>query len=146
MEKKFVFENIFGILIAIVIVVGIAFGVAAVAMHKLDEVVRETADSIYVRGYNIFPPDSTDSKIIVYNQPKTHDGVVTHKKKIIHHRGVHGKGGHTVVRYDVAIEFNGKTVRYNSRHLYDKYEKGNTVKVKESWYNGKCGRYQIDIL
>jgi hypothetical protein len=88
----------------------------------------------------------TDSKIVVYNQPKIHDGVVTHKERTRHFRGVVGKGGHWVTRYNITIEYNGKTIRYNDRYLYEKYEKGSQVKVKESWYNGKYGCYQIDIL
>lgn len=143
MKRKIDYETIFNILILSVIVVGIAIGIAAVSMHKPDEVVRETADSIYVKKYNMF---GTDSKIVVYNQPKIHDGVVTHKERTRHFRGVVGKGGHWVTRYNITIEYNGKTIRYNDRYLYEKYEKGSQVKVKESWYNGKYGCYQIDIL
>lgn len=143
MKKRFDFENILCMLMAIVIVVGIAFGITALIMHKPDEVVRETADSIYVKHYSMF---GTSSEIIEYSQPKIHDGVVTHKERTRHFRGVAGKGGHWVTRYNITIEFNGKTIRYNDRYLYEKYEKGSLVKVKESWYNGKYGCYQIDIL
>jgi hypothetical protein len=146
MEKRFAFENIFGILLAIVIVVGMSFGVAVVAMHKPDEVIRETEDFIYVKRYNIFVTDSTDYKIVVYNQPKIHDGVVIHKESVRYFHGVAGKGGHWVTRYNITIEFNGKTITYNNPHLYEKYDKGSLVKVKESWYNGNCGQYKIDIL
>ena len=143
MKTRFEFEDIFYILMAIIIVVGIAISIAAIVMHKPDEVIRETADSIYVKKYNMF---ATDSKIVTYPQPKIHDGVVTHKERVRHFHGVPGKGGHWVTRYNITIEFNGTTVRYNSRQLYDKYEKGSTVKVKESWYNNKYGCYQIEIL
>jgi hypothetical protein len=143
MKKRFEFEDIFYILMLSVMVVGIAICIASVVMHKPDEVVRETADKIYVKHYNMF---GTSSEIIEYSQPKIHDGVVTHKERTRHFRGVVGKGGHWVTRYNITIEFNGKTIRYNDRYLYEKYEKGSVVKIKESWYNGKYGCYQIDIL
>lgn len=143
MKRKFDHEDIFYMLIAFVLIVGIAFSIAAIVMHKPDEVIRETADSIYVKHYNMF---GTSSEIITYPQPKIHDGVVTHKERVRHFHGVPGKGGHWVTRYNITIEFNGTTVRYNSRQLYDKYEKGSTVKVNESWYNYKYGCYQIEIL
>ena len=143
MKRRFEFEDIFYILMAIIIVVGIAICIASVVMYKPDEVIRETADEIYVKHYNMF---GTSSKVITYSQPKIHDGVVTHKERVRHFHGVPGKGGHWQTRYNITIEFNGTTVRYNSRHLYDKYEKGSQVKVKESWYNGKYGCYRIDIL
>lgn len=143
MKRKFDHEDIFYTLILSVMVVGIAICIAAFVMHKPDEVVRETADSIYVKHYNMF---GTSSKIIEYSQPKIHDGVVTHKEIVRHFHGVPGKGGHYVTHYNITIESNGKTIRYNDRQLYEKYEKGSVVKVKESWYNGKYGCYQIDIL
>ena len=143
MKGEFDYEDIINILMASIIVVGIAIGITAVVMHKPDEVVRETADYIYVKHYNMF---GTSSEIIEYSQPKIHDGVVTHKEKVRQFRGVPGKGGHWVSRYNITIEYNGKTIRYNDQHLYEKYEKGSVVKVKESWYNGRYGCYQIDIL
>jgi hypothetical protein len=88
----------------------------------------------------------TSSEIIEYRQPKIHDGIVTHKEMARHFHGIVGKGGHWVTRYNITIEYNGKTIRYNNHQLYEKYEKGSMVKVKESWYNGKYGCYQIEIL
>ena len=143
MKRKFDHEDIFYTLMISIMVVGLAIGITALVMHKPDEVLRETEDSIYVKHYNMF---GTSSKIIEYSQPKIHDGVVTHKEKVRHFHGVPGKGGHWVTRYNITIESNGKTLRYNDRQLYDKYEKGSQVKVKESWYNGKYGCYQIEIL
>lgn len=143
MKRKFDHEDIFYTLMLSVMVVGIAICIAAFVMHKPDEVVRETADTIYVKHYNMF---GTSSEIIEYKQPKIHDGVVTHKEINRHFHGIVGKGGHWVTRYNITIEYSGKTIRYNDRQLYDKYEKGSQVKVKESWYNGKYGCYQIEIL
>lgn len=143
MKRKFDHESIFYILMLSIMVVGIAVSLAAAVMHEPDEVVRETADSIYVKHYSMF---GTSSEIIEYSQPKIHDGVVTHKEMSRHFRGIVGKGGHWVTRYNITIEYNGKAIRYNDRYLYEKYEKGSMVKVKESWYNGKYGCYQIDIL
>jgi hypothetical protein len=143
MKRKFDHEDIFYTLVLSVMVVGIAICIAAFVMHKPDEVVRETSDSIYVKHYSMF---GTSSEVIEYSQPKIHDGVVTHKERTRHFRGVVGKGGHWVTRYNITIEFNGKTIRYNDQQLYEKYEKGSMVKVKESWYNGKYGCYQIEIL
>jgi hypothetical protein len=143
MKRKFDHEDIFYTLVLSVMVVGIAICIAAFVMHKPDEVVRETSDSIYVKHYSMF---GTSSEVIEYSQPKIHDGVVTHKERTRHFRGVVGKGGHWVTRYNITIEFNGKTIKYNDQQLYEKYEKGSMVKVKESWYNGKYGCYQIEIL
>jgi hypothetical protein len=137
---KYQFINL---LLIVSIIVGIAIGIAASVMHKPDEVVRETADKIYIKHYNMF---GTSSEIIEYRQPKIHDGIVTHKEMARHFHGIVGKGGHWVTRYNITIEYNGKTIRYNNHQLYEKYEKGSMVKVKESWYNGKCGCYQIEIL
>jgi hypothetical protein len=137
---KYQFINL---LLIVSIIVGIAIGIAASVMHKPDEVVRETADKIYIKHYNMF---GTSSEIIEYRQPKIHDGIVTHKEMARHFHGIVGKGGHWVTRYNITIEYNGKTIRYNNHQLYEKYEKGSMVKVKESWYNGKYGCYQIEIL
>lgn len=143
MKRKFDHEDIFYTLVLSVMVVGIAICIASVVMHKPDEIVRETADKIYVKHYNMF---GTSSEIIEYSQPKIHDGVVTHRERVRTFHGVPGKGGHWQTRYNVTVEYEGNSIRYNSRYLYEKYEKGSVVKVKESWYNGKCGCYQIDIL
>ena len=143
MKRKFDHEDIFYMLIAFVLIVGIAFSIAAIVMHKPDEIVRETADKIYVKHYNMF---GTSSKVITYPQPQIHDGVVTHKEIVRHFHGVPGKGGHFETHYNITIESNGKTIRYDNRYLFEKYEKGSMLKVKESWYNGKYGCYRIDIL
>jgi hypothetical protein len=64
MKRKFDHESIFYILMLSVMVVAIAVSLAAAVMHEPDEVVRETADSIYVKHYSMF---GTSSEIIEYS-------------------------------------------------------------------------------
>ncbi len=118
------------ILIAIVIVSVLSFGISAVINNK-PEVIKETADTIYVKRYNVY---NTRIDTISYPQPQIYNGVIIDKNKHVYKQGIPGKGGHWVYKYYITIEYNEKTFRHNDRMLYDKYVIGDTLNIKESWY------------
>lgn len=100
-------------------------------VNNPDVIIKETADSIYVKQYGIY---NKDSVVCVFKQHKIYEGVVTNKHK--HNRlvGIPGKGGHTQTTYHTTIKYNGETYNYNGRNCYHRYNEGDTVTVKEVWY------------
>ena len=100
-------------------------------VNNPDAIIKETADSIYVKQYGIY---NKDSVVRVFKQHKIYEGVVTDKHKHNRFVGIPGKGGHTQTTYRTTIKYNGETHYYNGRDCYNRYNEGDKVRVKELWY------------
>ena len=97
-----------------------------------DVIIKETADSIYVKQYGIY---NKDCVVRVFKQHKIYEGVVTDKHKHTRFVGIPGRGGHTQTTYQTTVKYNGETTyNYHSRDYYNRYNEGDTVTVKEVWY------------
>lgn len=96
-----------------------------------DVIIKETADSIYVKQYGIY---NKDSEVRVFKQHKIYEGVVIDKHRHTRFVGIPGRGGHTQTTYRTTIKYNGETYGYRGRDYYNKYNEGDTVTVKEFWY------------
>lgn len=96
-----------------------------------DVIIKETADSIYVKQYDIY---NKDSEVRVFKQHKIYEGVVIDKHRHTRFVGIPGRGGHTQTNYRTTIKYNGETYDYRGRDYYNKYNEGDTVTVKEFWY------------
>ena len=95
------------------------------------EIIEQNSEYIIVREYKLYNNGSTINK---YPADKIYDGVVIDKEKHSRYVGVPGKGGHPQTRKYVTVQFNGRTLRIESSSLYNKYNEGDSVKVKEVWY------------
>jgi hypothetical protein len=104
-----------------------------------DEVIERNSEYIVVREYKMYNSGSTINK---YPTDKIYDGVVIDKEKHSYYVGVPGKGGHPQIRKHVTIQFDGRTLRIESSSLYNQYNEGDGVKVKEVWYP----RHDIIVL
>lgn len=96
-----------------------------------DEVIERNSEYIIVREYKMYNNGSTINK---YPTDKIYDGVVIDKERHSYYVGVPGKGGHPQTRKYVTVQFNGRTLRIESSSLYNKYNEGDQIKVKEVWY------------
>lgn len=104
-----------------------------------DEVIERNSEYIIVREYKMYNNGSTVNK---YPSDKIYDGVVIDKEKHSYYVGVPGKGGHPQTRKHVTVQFNGRTLQIESSSLYNKYNEGDQIKVKEVWYP----RHDIIVL
>lgn len=100
-------------------------------VNNPDVIIKETADSIYVKQYGIY---NKDSVVRAFRQHKIYEGVVTDKHKHTRFVGIPGKGGHMQTTYRTTIKYNGETYDFRDRDYYNKYNEGDTVTVKEFWY------------
>jgi hypothetical protein len=100
-------------------------------VNNPDVIIKETADSIYVKQYSIY---NKDSVVRAFRQHKIYEGVVTDKHKHTRFVGIPGKGGHMQTTYRTTIKYNGETYDYRNGDYYNKYNEGDTVTVKEFWY------------
>lgn len=101
-------------------------------VNNPDVIIKETADSIYVKQYGIY---NKDSVVRVFKQHKIYEGVVIDKHRHTNFVGIPGKGGHTQTTYRTTIKYNGETTyNHNGRNFYNKYNEGDKVRVKEFWY------------
>lgn len=96
-----------------------------------DVIIRETANSIYVKQYSIY---NKDSVVRAFRQHKIYEGIVTDKHKHTRFVGIPGKGGHMQTTYRTTIKYNGETYDYHGRNYYHRYNEGDRVTVKEVWY------------
>lgn len=104
-----------------------------------DEIIEQNSEYIIVREYKMYNNGSTINK---YPADKIYDGVVIDKERHSYYVGVPGKGGHPQTRKHVTIQFNERTLRIESSSLYNKYNEGDQIKVKEVWYP----RHDIIVL
>ena len=108
----------------------IYLGVGVIVSNP-DVIIRETADTIYVKQYSIY---NKDSVVIAFKQHKIYDGIVIDKHRHTRFVGVVGKGGHTQTTYRTTIKYNGETYDYHGSNYYHRYNEGDKVRVKEFWY------------
>lgn len=104
-----------------------------------NEIIEQNSEYIVVKEYKLYNSGSTINK---YPSDKIYDGAVIDKEKHSRYVGVPGKGGHHQIRKHVTVQFNGRTLRIESSSLYNKYNEGDQVKVKEVWYP----RHDIIVL
>lgn len=117
--------------VLVVLVSGILYLVIGCIVTYPNEIIEQNSEYIIVREYKMYNSGSTINK---YPADKIYDGVVIDKEKHSRYVGVPGKGGHHQIRKHVTIQFNGRTLRIESSSLYNKYNEGDSVKVKEVWY------------
>lgn len=124
---------IISLFITAIVAVVITFGyfITGEIISKPDVIVKQTSDLLYVKQYSIYNRDST---IRVFNAPKIYDGIVSYKHRHSRYVGVPGKGGHHQTSYHVGFSYNGKHYQSSGSRLYNQLEKGDHVKIKESWY------------
>ena len=104
-----------------------------------NEIIEQNSEYIVVKEYKLYNSGSTINK---YPSDKIYDGAVIDKEKHSYYVGVPGKGGHPQIRKHVTVQFNGRTLRIESSSLYNKYNEGDQIKVKEVWYP----RHDIIVL
>lgn len=121
------------LIITAIVVITTTFGYFIIGeiISKSDVIIKQTSDSLYVKQYSIYNRDST---IRVFNAPKIYDGVVSHKHKHSRYVGVPGKGGHRKTSYHIEFSYNGKYYHGSGSRLYNQFERGDCVKIKELWY------------
>ena len=126
-------QIISSLIITAVVVITITLGyfITGAVISKPDVIIKQTSDLLYVKQYSLYNRDST---VRVFNAPKIYDGVVTHKHKHSHYVGVPGKGGHHETSYHIEFSYNGKYYRGSGSRLYNQFERGDRVKIRESWY------------
>ena len=125
------------IFIVVTVSVGGYYGVGEIKRNP-DEIVKETTDSIYVKTYTLY---NKDSETIVYPQPKIYTGKVVDQHKQVYYVGTPGKSKHRQIRYTTTIEYGGKTTSFYGIDVYDRFNRGSIVKVKESLY--PCNKVEI---
>lgn len=118
---------------------GILYFFVGCIVTNPDEVIERNSEYIVVREYKMYNSGSTINK---YPTDKIYDGVVIDKERRSHYVGIPGKGGHYQTHTHVTIQFNGETLRIESSSLYNQYNEGDSVKVKEVWYP----RHDIIVL
>ena len=96
-----------------------------------DVLVKDTNEYIYVKQYSLYGNDSVVKK---FHKPITYDGTIIEKRKSSSFVGVVGKGGHRVYHYYVTIQYNGKLTEINDSRMFDNVERGQTIKVIETFY------------
>lgn len=116
--------SITSIILVIIIVIG-------EVCNTPNRIIENSTDYIYVMEYSLY---DLDSAVYKYKATKTYDGVIINKEKNSHFVGVVGKGGHYVTDYNLIIKFNNTTIEQDDINLFEKYNKGDKVKVIESWY------------
>lgn len=136
--KEFWLKVLYAITLA-ALVSGILYLFIGGMVTNSDEVIERNSEYIIVREYKLYDNGSTINK---YPADKIYDGVVIDKEKHSYYVGVPGKGGHPQTRKHVTIQFNERTLRIESSSLYNKYNEGDQIKVKEVWYP----RHDIIVL
>lgn len=136
--KEFWLKTLY-VTVLMALVSGILYLVIGCIVTNPDEVIERNSEYIIVREYKMYNNGSTVNK---YPSDKIYDGVVIDKEKHSYYVGVPGKGGHPQTRKHVTIQFNGRTLQIESSSLYNKYNEGDQIKVKEVWYP----RHDIIVL
>lgn len=136
--KEFWLKTLY-VTVLVALVSGILYLVIGCIVTNPDEVIERNSEYIIVREYKMYNNGSTVNK---YPSDKIYDGVVIDKEKHSYYVGVPGKGGHPQTRKHVTVQFNGRTLQIESSSLYNKYNEGDQIKVKEVWYP----RHDIIVL
>lgn len=116
--------SIISIIITILVIIG-------EICNSKDKIIKETPDYLYVMEYSLY---NMDSVVYIYKQTKTYNGIVIDKNKNSHFVGVVGKGGHRRTNHCIIVKFNNTETSIKDRNLYNKYNKGDKVKVTEQFY------------
>lgn len=118
---------------------GILYIFIGMIVTNPDKIIEQNSEYIIVKEYKMYNSGSTINK---YPADKIYDGVVIDKERHSYYVGVPGKGGHPQTRKYVTVQFNGRTLQIESSSLYNKYNEGDQIKVKEVWYP----RHDIIVL
>ena len=129
-NKEFWLQVLYSVVL-VAFVSGILYFFIGCIVTNNSEIIEQNSEYIIVREYKLYNNGSTINK---YPADKIYDGVVIDKEKHSRYVGVPGKGGHHQIRKHVTIQFNGRTLKIDSSSLYNKYNEGDSVKVKEVWY------------
>ena len=136
--KEFWLKTLY-ITVLVAFVSGILYFFIGCIVTNNSEIIEQNSEYIIVREYKLYNNGSTINK---YPADKVYDGVVIDKEKHSYYVGVPGKGGHPQTRKHVTVQFNERTLRIESHSLYNKYNEGDQIKVKEVWYP----RHDIIVL
>ena len=136
--KEFWLKTLY-VTVLVALASGILYLVIGCIVTNPDEVIERNSEYIIVREYKIYNNGNTINK---YPSDKIYDGVVIDKERHSYYVGVPGKGGHPQIRKYVTVQFNGRSLRIESSSLYNKYNEGDQIKVKEVWYP----RHDIIVL
>ena len=136
--KEFWLKTLY-VTVLVALVSGILYLVIGCIVTNPNEIIEQNSEYIVVKEYKLYNSGSTVNK---YPSDKIYDGVVIDKEKHSYYVGVPGKGGHPQTRKHVTVQFNGRTLQIESNSLYNKYNEGDQIKVKEVWYP----RHDIIVL
>lgn len=136
--KEFWLKTLY-VTVLVALVSGILYLVIGCIVTNPNEIIEQNSEYIVVKEYKLYNSGSTVNK---YPSDKIYDGVVIDKDKHSYYVGVPGKGGHPQTRKHVTVQFNGRTLQIESSSLYNKYNEGDQIKVKEVWYP----RHDIIVL
>ena len=122
--------------IGIILFIGVIIGLLVYLIYgavktKPDQILSQNEHYIVVKEYGW---NNRDSTIYKYPAPKIYTSIVTNKERRSRYVGVPGKGGHSKTYYYITFTYNNTEYRPNDRNLYNKYNKGDQVKIKEIWY------------
>lgn len=136
--KEFWLKTLY-VTVLVALVSGILYLVIGCIVTNPNEIIEQNSEYIVVKEYKLYNSGSTINK---YPTDKIYDGTVIDKEKHSYYVGVPGKGGHPQTRKHVTVQFNGRTLQIESSSLYNKYNEGDQIKVKEVWYP----RHDIIVL
>lgn len=136
--KEFWLKTLY-VTVLVALVSGILYLVIGCIVTYPNEIIEQNSEYITVKEYKLYNSGSTINK---YPSDKIYDGVVIDKERHSRYVGVPGKGGHHQTRKYVTVQFNERTLRIESSSLYNQYNEGDRIKVKEAWYP----RHDIIVL
>ena len=136
--KEFWLKTLY-VTVLVALVSGILYLVIGCIVTNPNEIIEQNSEYIVVKEYKLYNSGSAINK---YPADKIYDGVVIDKERHSYYVGVPGKGGHPQTRKHVTVQFNGRTLQIESSSLYNKYNEGDQIKVKEVWYP----RHDIIVL
>jgi hypothetical protein len=119
------------ITISVIIIAIISYLTAGYVFKNPDEIIYQTTDSLYVKQYKIY---NRDSVVRAFKKPQQYVGIVSDKHKHMQFRGVPGKGGHYITRYQTTIVYNNETYITNCSAIYHEYNEGDKVIIEEVFY------------
>ena len=137
-NKEFWLKVLYAITLA-ALVSGILYLFIGGMVTNPDEVIERNSEYIVVKEYKFYNSGAAINK---YPADKIYDGVVIDKERHSYYVGIPGKGGHPQTHKYITVQFNGRTLRIESSSLYNKYNEGDQIKIKEVWYP----RYDIIVL
>lgn len=129
-NKEFWLKVLYAITLA-ALVSGILYLFIGGMVTNPDEVIERNSEYIVVKEYKFYNSGAAINK---YPADKIYDGVVIDKERHSYYVGIPGKGGHPQTHKYITVQFNGRTLQIESSSLYNKYNEGDSVKVKEVWY------------